>query len=485
MSELQTRPERRRAARASTEAALRDLIHALAGTVEVEELAQRAAQACATATGALGAYIERVDVSAAEVEIIAAVGEQTPPIGTRVPYPGSLTDELIKRGTPEVLADVTDVGERMAPYLAESCNHCIGLVAPLNGDSGVVGSLVLLQAADQAPLREDEIDRVITIGEVASIALRRVHILSRERQAREHLTILAETGSLLDAGLDFQTLLDRFAHLLVERLCDWCVIYVPTSRGARRAALAGRDPETELAVRESLGEVLTEPSDAPAMQVLRTGKSMLLSDVSESALEAAAAQSPIYARILREHRPRSAIAVPLIARGRLVGVLAVESRDPLAFLPREDTILVIVGGHLASAIEQLTRDTDEAVTPPPPTHTATPALRSARTRRFNYFQKDDCIFVDGEYLIRNVPAKIFWRVLKQHKDAGRTEFTNRELRMDAWLGLPEVKDNLETRLILLRRRLEQKCPDVRLTPRGRGRFALETDAAIDLSESPA
>ena len=178
----------------------------------------------------------------------------------------------------------------------------------------------------------------------------------------------------------------------------------------------------------------------------------------------------------------SQIAVPLMTRDRLVGVLAVESKDPLAFLPRENTLLTTMGLHLASAIDQLSRETDDAPMDRIRSATPIPASRSGLIRRFTFFQKDDCICVDGDYLIRNVPARILWRLLKQYRDEGRVEFTNRELRMDSWLGLPELKDNLETRLILLRRRLEQKCPEVRLVQRGRGRFALEADAAIDLLE---
>ena len=177
------------------------------------------------------------------------------------------------------------------------------------------------------------------------------------------------------------------------------------------------------------------------------------------------------------------IGVPLVTRGRLIGVLAVESTEPLAFMSREDTILTIVATQLAAGIEQLSRDTEElssntVVTP----QSGRAAGKSMRGRTFCFFPQDDCIFVDGEYLIRNVPGRILWRLLTRQRDEGRCEFTNRELRMDSWLGLPEIKDNLESRLILLRKRMEQKCPEVRLVQRGRGRFAMETEVAITLEE---
>jgi hypothetical protein len=45
-----------------------------------------------------------------------------------------------------------------------------------------------------------------------------------------------------------------------------------------------------------------------------------------------------------------------------------------------------------------------------------------------------------------------------------------------------VKDNLEARIILLRKRIEQKCPEIRLLPAGRGRFSLQLDCRIELTE---
>ncbi len=179
------------------------------------------------------------------------------------------------------------------------------------------------------------------------------------------------------------------------------------------------------------------------------------------------------------------LALPLVVEDRLVGVLAVESPKRADFQYWHDAFLQIVGNQLAFAIDRLSRrERDEGDDPPcePLAGPAREGASSKATRSFCLYKNDDCVFVDGEYLIRNVPGRILWKLLRSSVDLGRTEFSNRELRLDPSLGLPSIKDNLESRLILLRKRLEQKCPDVQLVRTGRGRFALRVDCRVELVE---
>ncbi len=179
---------------------------------------------------------------------------------------------------------------------------------------------------------------------------------------------------------------------------------------------------------------------------------------------------------------QSHLGIPLLVQDRLVGVLAVESKNPMGFSEWHEAFLGIIGNQVAIAMERMTDENEEVLVDIRPS--IVNDVPPPRVRSFKFYKGEDCVFVDGQYLIRNVPARILWKLLQSYTAEKRCEFTNRELRLDPWLGLPPVKDNLESRLILLRKRLEQKCPDVRIPTCARGHFRLEVDCSVELIELP-
>jgi adenylate cyclase len=181
--------------------------------------------------------------------------------------------------------------------------------------------------------------------------------------------------------------------------------------------------------------------------------------------------------------PMSQLGVPLVVRDELVGVLCIESETPYRFHEEDKNTIAMLGSSLAIAIQNMQlreaegRAEEDAPAPAP---AAKPAR--GKKREIAFYPEQEVVMLDGEYLIRSLPARILWKLLQTHKDEGRAEFTNRELRLDKTLHLPEFKDNLETRLLLLRRRLDEKSGDIRIVPVGRGRFALELRCEFDLVE---
>jgi len=181
---------------------------------------------------------------------------------------------------------------------------------------------------------------------------------------------------------------------------------------------------------------------------------------------------------------QSAAAVPLVLRGRLTGVLYLESAQPGRFGGHDDRLLRVIGGHLATALALLAaerHDAPEAPSPAPaPGAPAAPGPPLAVT----YYQADDSVFLGGDYLVKGMPGRILWRLLREHERDGRTAFTNRELRLDESLGLPAGHDNLEARLLVLRRRLDAAGCAIALRRTGRGRLELAVERPLALTEVP-
>ena len=182
------------------------------------------------------------------------------------------------------------------------------------------------------------------------------------------------------------------------------------------------------------------------------------------------------------HASGSQLAVPIAAGGQLIGVLYVESPEEQRFRYDDEDALVAIANYAGVAIRLLQQGAErDDETPPEASHAPAPAGAAVPIR---HYAEDDSVFVDGDYLIKGVAGAILWKLLREHADAGRSEFTNRELRLDPAIRLPELSENLEARLVLLQRRLAERCAFLRLEKTGRGRFRLVVSRPLRLFDAP-
>jgi putative methionine-R-sulfoxide reductase with GAF domain len=180
---------------------------------------------------------------------------------------------------------------------------------------------------------------------------------------------------------------------------------------------------------------------------------------------------------------RSQLAVPILASGELLGVLFVESTEDGRFGYDDEDALAIIANHLGTAMRLLDTGSETTEDARP----ATPRVRapSGPAIRIRRFLENDSIFIDEDYLIKGVAGAILWKLARVYVEEQRTEHSNRELRLDPSIRLPDLSENLEARLILLQRRLEERCPHLRIEKTGRGRFRFHAARPLQLAEVSA
>jgi adenylate cyclase len=177
---------------------------------------------------------------------------------------------------------------------------------------------------------------------------------------------------------------------------------------------------------------------------------------------------------------RSQLAVPLLAGSALIGVLFVEDVVDRRFGYEDEDALLALAGMLGPTIRGLQACADDA--DETPGRDARPSRIEGSPLTLRHYCADDSIFIGDDYLIKGVAGAILWKLIGDFTREGRTEFTNRELRLDPAIRLPDVFDNLEARLILLQRRLAERSDALRIEKTGRGRFRLCVQRPVQLQE---
>jgi PAS domain S-box-containing protein len=186
-------------------------------------------------------------------------------------------------------------------------------------DSGVPVSMIGVSA--------DVTERIEAEARRAALLAAEQEARAEAEAARDRLAFLAEASEVLASSLDYKGTLSQVAHLAVPRLADWCTVDVVEDDGAMptTVVVAHADP-AKVAMADEFRRMYPPDPDSEdgTLGVIRSGQPQVIALVTDEMLMQAAQDDEHLAR-MRELELRSALVVPLNARGRTLGALTMIS----------------------------------------------------------------------------------------------------------------------------------------------------------------
>ena len=169
-----------------------------------------------------------------------------------------------------------------------------------------------------------------------------VRDITARKRAEQAQALFVEAGTLLSQSLDVATTLSRFTALAVENLADYCIVDLLGEDGRlHRVELAAREPERRPLIERARPYPSRMGSQSPMALALERGESLVVPDVTPAWLEASARNAEHLA-ILEQLAPRSVVVVPLVARGRKLGIITLAWTRPRG--PRSEVDLEVARG---------------------------------------------------------------------------------------------------------------------------------------------
>jgi GAF domain-containing protein len=273
------------------------------------------------------------------------------------------TQWVVRHGERVLLPDLPSAVERW-PGMAE-VGAGLGLRAlaalPLRVEGRLLGSFVAYWTQDHD---FSDADVELLEGLAAQIALsvsrmqadvERDAAVEAMADTNRRLQLLADVGRVLSGAMDVPGQLEQLADLMVPLLGDWGWIVAVDEHGRLvEMAAAHRDPERTPEVAAYVQLMAGSLTDEGAARVvLRTGEPLIIPEVTRERVDAAFRDQP--ARdALHALGPSALLAVPLTARGQVLGVLAlINAAERGSHSAAETDVAVEVGRRAGVALDQM------------------------------------------------------------------------------------------------------------------------------------
>lgn len=148
----------------------------------------------------------------------------------------------------------------------------------------------------------------------------RERVARSEAESARRLAFQAKASTLLAGSLDHETTLKNVARLVVPFLADLCFVDLVNDESAvTRLEVLGPSSGGVGPPGETVSRHLQCPAPPAVADVLASGEPALMPRVSDDWLQSAVSQQEL--ATFRDRTARSAIIVPLVARGRTIGAI--------------------------------------------------------------------------------------------------------------------------------------------------------------------
>ncbi len=346
-----------------------DLANA-AALADLAEIALRGARVLGASSSALAAFDSagalRLHFARGLADTVAATAAEAdvalPPEGVVVELDDELPTQYTARHGERLLLTDLDAAVARFPRMAE-LGPALGVRAlaalPLRVEGRLLGSFVVIWDTEHVFAADDvELLDALTAQIAQSVSrlrseAERATAVAAMAAANQRLQLLADAGRMLSSGLDIADQLDRLAELVVPALADWCWIVVTEEQGRmQEVAWAHRDPARRDDVGDYVHAMVPGMSDEHAARVVtRTGRPLVVPELDDEHIARILPDPGVRETLLRL-APRSALVVPLVARGRVIGAMGTANgadRGPHA--PAEIETAVEVGRRAGLALQ--------------------------------------------------------------------------------------------------------------------------------------
>ena len=213
-----------------------------------------------------------------------------------------------------------------------------------------------------ATLVRDAAGRPLHFVTVFEDVTERKRLFVENESRRRAAEMLAEASTLLASSLDQQTILDTLVSLCLGPVADWCLIDVVEEAGRVRRAATGHVDSTKAALVRGLSRFPPGASSAsPVVEVLRSGRSLLLAEPPTDFAAVVAADAE-HEGILSALEIHSLMVAPLVARGEVIGAMSFVRSSGARYDGADLTLAEELGRRAALAIDnaRLYRQAEQA-----------------------------------------------------------------------------------------------------------------------------